>query len=72
MRIENHRRIIGYTIDDLKGNSPICMHRVPMEENIKPTIEHQMRLNPNMKNVVKKEILKLQDAGVIYPIFDSK
>ena len=32
----------------------------------------RQRLNPNLKNVVKKEILKLLDAGVIYPISDSK
>ncbi len=43
-----------------------------MEENSKPTIEHQRRLNPNMKEVVKKEILKLLDVGIIYPISDSK
>ncbi|KAL0796227.1 hypothetical protein Bca101_067604 [Brassica carinata] len=36
------------------------------------SIEHQRRLNPNLKDVVKKEILKLLDAGVIYPISDSK
>ncbi len=43
-----------------------------MGENNKPTIEHQRRLNPNMKKVIKKEILKLLDAGIIYPISDSK
>ncbi|XP_013624639.1 PREDICTED: uncharacterized protein LOC106330764 [Brassica oleracea var. oleracea] len=36
------------------------------------TSQHQRRLNPNLKDVVKKEILKLLDAGVIYPISDSK
>jgi hypothetical protein len=43
------------------------MHRILLEEDYKPSIEHQRRLNPNMK-----EVLKLLDAGVIYPIFDSK
>ncbi|XP_037494923.1 uncharacterized protein LOC119370573 [Jatropha curcas] len=42
-----------------------------MEEDYKPSIEHQRRLNPNMKEVVKGEIIKLLDAGIIYPIFDS-
>ena len=32
----------------------------------------QRRLNPNMKEVVKKEIIKLLDAGIIYHISDSK
>jgi len=48
------------------------MYRILLEEDNKPSIEHQRRLNPNMKKVVKKEVLKLQDAGVIYPISDSK
>ena len=43
-----------------------------MEDNHKPTIEHQRRLNPNMKDVVKKEIIKLLDVGIIFPISDSQ
>jgi len=43
-----------------------------MEDDHKPTIEHQRRLNLNMQEVVKKEILKLLKAGIIYPISDSK
>ena len=71
-RVRPHRKIIGYTIDDLKGISPsLCMHRIHMEEGSKPSIENQRRLNPNMKEVVKKEIMKLLDAGIIYPISDS-
>ena len=48
-----------------------CMHRIHLEEGYTPTIEHQRRLNPNMKEVVRKEIMKLLDAGIIYPISDS-
>ena len=71
-RIRPHRKIIGYTIDDIKGISPsMCMHRIYMEEGFKPSIENQRRLNLNMKEVVKKEIMKLLDAGIIYPISDS-
>ena len=43
-----------------------------MEDGFKPTAESQRRLNPNMKEVVKKEIVKLLDAGIIYPISDSE
>ncbi len=43
-----------------------------MEENSKSIIEHQRRLNPNVKEVIKKEILKLLDARVIYLISNSK
>ncbi|XP_039684977.1 uncharacterized protein [Medicago truncatula] len=71
--LKKYPKAIGYTIDDIKGINPsLCMHRILLEEDYKPSIEHQRRLNPNMKEVVKKEVLKLLDAGVIYPISDSK
>ena len=37
-----------------------------------PLFDHQRRLNPKMKDVVRNEILKLLDAGIIYPIVDSR
>ena len=43
-----------------------------MEEDVKPSRQPQRRLNPIMKEVVKKEVLKLLDVGVICPIADSK
>ena len=42
-----------------------------MEENYKPAVQPQRRVNPNIKEVVKKEVIKLLDAGLIYPISDS-
>ncbi|XP_052172242.1 uncharacterized protein LOC127788168 [Diospyros lotus] len=42
------------------------------QENAKPVRQMQRRLNPNMKEVVRGEVLKLLDAGIIYPISDSK
>ena len=67
-----HSKAIGYTIDDLKGINPsLCMHRILLEDDHKPSIEHQRRLNPNMKEVVRKEVLKLLDADIIYSISDS-
>ena len=47
------------------------MHKILMGDNYKPSIKHQCRLNPKMKEVVKAEVLKLLDAGMIYPILDS-
>lgn len=47
------------------------MHKILMEDGVKPTVEHQRRLNPNMKEIVRVEVLKLLDAGIIYPILDS-
>ena len=42
-----------------------------MEEDAKPVRDHQRRLNPKMK-VVRKDILKLLKAGIIYPLADSQ
>ncbi|KAL0702271.1 hypothetical protein Bca4012_058393 [Brassica carinata] len=71
--LKRFRKAIGYSLDDIKGISPsLCMHRIHLEDESMTSIEHQRRLNPNLKDVVKKEILKLLDAGVIYPISDSK
>ena len=47
------------------------MHRIFLEDGHKPLVEAQRRLNPTMKEVVRKEVLKWLDAGVIYPISDS-
>ena len=70
--LKEHKKAIGWTIADIKGISPsTCMHKIFLEDNHKSSIEHQRRLNPIMKEVVKKEILKWLDAGIVYPISDS-
>ena len=43
-----------------------------LEKDAKPVIDHQRWLNPKMKEVVRKEILKLLEAGIIYPVADSQ
>ena len=43
-----------------------------MEDGHKPSIEAQRRLNPHMQEVVKKEVLKLLDTSIIYPISNSE
>nr|GEV13984.1 reverse transcriptase domain-containing protein [Tanacetum cinerariifolium] len=42
-----------------------------MEEYFEPAVQHQLRVNPKIHDVIKNEVLKLLDAGLIYPIFDS-
>ncbi|KAK9098415.1 hypothetical protein Syun_025460 [Stephania yunnanensis] len=67
--LQEFKEALGWTIADIKGISPsTCMHQIHMEEGSKPSREAQRRLNPPMMDVVKKEILKLLDAGMIYPI----
>jgi hypothetical protein len=70
--LKRNKEAIGWSIDDLKGISPAyCMHKIKMEEEYKPVVQPQRRLNPAMSEVVKKELQKLLAAGMIYPISDS-
>jgi hypothetical protein len=71
--LKKHRKVIGYSINDLKGLSPaFCTHRIPMEDQCKPVVDHQRRLTHAMREVVKKEVIKLVDAEIIYPIPHSE
>ncbi|RVW82528.1 Transposon Ty3-I Gag-Pol polyprotein [Vitis vinifera] len=70
--LKENKRAIGWSISDLKGINPlICTHHIYLEENAKPVRQPQRRLNPLMQDVVRNEVLKLLDAGIIYPISDS-
>ncbi|XP_012827660.1 PREDICTED: uncharacterized protein LOC105948946 [Erythranthe guttata] len=70
--LREYRSAIGWSIEDIKGISPsIVQHKILMEDVYKPRVQPQRRLNPSMKEVVKKEVLKLLGAGMIYAISDS-
>ena len=70
--LRKYKEAIAWSIKDLKGISPsICMHKILLNDNAKTSIEHQRRLNPVMKEVVRKEVLKWLNAGFIYVISDS-
>ncbi|XP_076897061.1 uncharacterized protein LOC143550262 [Bidens hawaiensis] len=67
-----NKEAIGWTIADLKGISPsIVMRKILIDPNVKPAHDAQRRLNPKMREVVKKEVLKWVDAGIIFAILDS-
>jgi hypothetical protein len=72
-RLEKYRLVIGYSLKDLKSIAPsLCTHRIPMEQDHKPGREHQRWTNNAMREVVKKEVLKLLKARVIYPVSDRE
>ncbi|GJR70610.1 reverse transcriptase domain-containing protein [Tanacetum coccineum] len=69
--LKSHERAIASKITDIKGIDPrFCTHKILMEDDYKPTIQSQRRVNPKIHEVIKKEVLKLLDAGMIYPISD--
>ncbi|GJR97100.1 reverse transcriptase domain-containing protein [Tanacetum coccineum] len=70
--LKSHKRAIAWKITDIKGIDPrFCTHKILMEDDYKPTVQSQRRVNPKIHKVIKKEVLKLLDVGMIYPIFDS-
>ncbi|GJX25140.1 reverse transcriptase domain-containing protein [Tanacetum coccineum] len=70
--LKSHKRAIAWKITDIKGIDPhFCTHKILMEDDYKPTVQSQRRVNPKIHEVIKKEVLKLLDAEMIYPISDS-
>ncbi|GKB89549.1 reverse transcriptase domain-containing protein [Tanacetum coccineum] len=63
---------LAWKISDIKGIDPkFCTHKILMEDDYKPVVQMQRRVNPKIHEVIKKEVIKLLDAGLIYPISDS-
>ncbi|GKA71210.1 reverse transcriptase domain-containing protein [Tanacetum coccineum] len=59
-------------LSDIRGIDPeFCSHKILLEDDYEPSVQHQRRVNPKIHDVIKKEVEKLLDAGLIYPISDS-
>ena len=70
--LRKYKEAIAWSIEYLKGISPsICMHKILFEENVRTSVEHQRRLNPVIKELVRKEVLKWLNVGFIYAISNS-
>ncbi|GJX90760.1 reverse transcriptase domain-containing protein [Tanacetum coccineum] len=70
--LEKRKRVIAWKMSDIKGISPsYCTHKILMEDDFKPVIQPQRRLNLKVQDVVKNDIVKLLNSGLIYPISDS-
>jgi hypothetical protein len=67
--LEKHRFIFGYSLQDLKGISPtLYTHRIPIDPASTPSWESQCRLKNVIREVIKKEVLKLLHVRIIYPV----
>nr|GFA05512.1 hypothetical protein [Tanacetum cinerariifolium] len=70
--LKSHKRVITWKITDIKGIDPrFYTHKILMEEDYKPAVQNQRRVNPKIHEVIEKEVIKLLDAEMIYPISDS-
>ncbi|GJX80191.1 hypothetical protein Tco_0328340 [Tanacetum coccineum] len=64
--LKKHKEAFAWKTFDILGICPsFCKHKINFDYDAKPVIQRQCRLNLNMKEVVKKEIIKLLDAGII-------
>nr|GEW65714.1 reverse transcriptase domain-containing protein [Tanacetum cinerariifolium] len=70
--LKSHKRAIAWKLSEIKGIDPgFCTHKILMEEDFEPVVQNQRRVNPKIHDVIKKKVLKLLDAGLIYPNSDS-
>nr|GEU50915.1 reverse transcriptase domain-containing protein [Tanacetum cinerariifolium] len=70
--LKSHKRAIAWKIFDIKGIDPrFYTHKSLMKEDYKPAVQSQRRVNPKIHDVIKKEVIKLLNVGMIYPISDS-
>ncbi|GJU53613.1 reverse transcriptase domain-containing protein [Tanacetum coccineum] len=70
--LKKHKEAFVWKTTDIPGICPsFCKHKIQLLDDKKFVVQKQRRLNPNMQEVVKKEIVKLLDIGIIYPIADS-
>ncbi|GJY36699.1 reverse transcriptase domain-containing protein [Tanacetum coccineum] len=70
--LKKHKQAFAWKTTDIPGICPsFCKHKIQLLDDKKPVVQKQRRLNPNMQEVVKKEIVKLLDINIIYPITDS-
>ncbi|GJQ98538.1 hypothetical protein Tco_0009677 [Tanacetum coccineum] len=70
--LKNRKQAIAWKLSDIRGIDPeFCSHKNLLEDDNEPSVKHQRRVNPKIHDVIKKEVEKLLDAGLIYPISDS-
>nr|GFC55905.1 reverse transcriptase domain-containing protein [Tanacetum cinerariifolium] len=70
--LKNQKKAIAWKLTDIKGIDPeFCSHKILLEEDYSPKVQSQRRVNPKIYDVIKKEVEKLLDVGLIYPISDS-
>ncbi|GJV83450.1 hypothetical protein Tco_1523348 [Tanacetum coccineum] len=53
--LKSHKHAIAWKISDIKGIDPqFCTHKILMEENAKPVVQHQRRVNPKIHEMLER------------------
>nr|GEV08647.1 reverse transcriptase domain-containing protein [Tanacetum cinerariifolium] len=70
--LKSRKQAIAWKLSDIKGIVPeFCTHKILMEDDFEPAVQHQRRVISKIYDVIKKEVLKFLDFGLIYPISHS-
>nr|GFB52526.1 retrovirus-related Pol polyprotein from transposon 17.6 [Tanacetum cinerariifolium] len=70
--LKSRKKAIAWRLTDIRGiDLEFCSHKILLEEDFSPKVQSQRRVNSKIHDVIKKEVKKLLDAGLIYPISDS-
>nr|GEW28344.1 reverse transcriptase domain-containing protein [Tanacetum cinerariifolium] len=55
--LKSHKRAIAWKLSDIKGIDPkYCTHKILMEEDFEPVVQHQRSVNPKIHDVIKQEL----------------
>nr|GFA55144.1 DNA-directed DNA polymerase [Tanacetum cinerariifolium] len=70
--LKSRKKAIAWKLTEIRGIDPeFCSHKILLDEDFPPKVQSQRRVNPKIHDVIKKEVEKFLDAGLIYPISDS-
>nr|GFA09696.1 reverse transcriptase domain-containing protein [Tanacetum cinerariifolium] len=54
--LKSHKRAIAWKLSDIKGINPeFCTHKILIEDDFEPAVQHQKRVNPKIHDVIKQE-----------------
>nr|GEZ66349.1 reverse transcriptase domain-containing protein [Tanacetum cinerariifolium] len=54
--LKSHKQAIAWKLSDIKGINPeFCTHKILMEDDFEPVVQHQRRVNIKIHDVIKKE-----------------
>nr|GEW97206.1 reverse transcriptase domain-containing protein [Tanacetum cinerariifolium] len=70
--LKSRKKAVAWKLTDIRGIDPeFCSHKILLKEDFSPKVQSQRKVNPKIHDVIKKEVKKLLDAGLIYPISES-
>nr|GEU46828.1 DNA-directed DNA polymerase [Tanacetum cinerariifolium] len=70
--LKSHKQAIAWKLSYIKGiNLKFCNHKILMDDDFEPAVQHQRRIDLKIYDVIKKEVEELIDTRLIYPISDS-